>query len=98
MESQTYKGFYLRDRFGSLVLIRTAKALPDIQTEIVVRGIALKDADTGDIFITEESRDIIPSADKVKAEDAQRAAQDADKARRDAVTRERKAREDAEKD
>jgi hypothetical protein len=54
--SSSFKGFYLKDRYGSLVLIRTTNALPDITSEIMVTGIAVQDADTADIYLTETKR------------------------------------------
>ena len=59
--SQTFKGFYLRDRFGDRILVRTTDPLPDITSEIMVVGVALQDADTGDIYISEKRRESISS-------------------------------------
>jgi hypothetical protein len=55
--SQSFKGYYLRDRFGSLILIRTTKPLPEITSEIEVTGVALQDADSGDIYLAETKRE-----------------------------------------
>ena len=52
---RSFKGFTLRDRYGELILIRTTKPLPGINTEIKIRGIALMDGKTP--YIAEEERD-----------------------------------------
>jgi hypothetical protein len=63
--SRTFKGFYLKDRYGALILIRTTKALPDITVEIVVRGVAIRDAESGDIFLSEVSREPVSAVGRV---------------------------------
>ena len=50
------KGFYLKDRFGSLLLIRTTGDLPEIGAELIVTGPALRDAKSRDIYVLEEQR------------------------------------------
>jgi hypothetical protein len=60
--SKTYKGFHLRDRFGDIILVRTTQPLPEITTEIVVLGVALKDAETGEIFLSEVKREAASTA------------------------------------
>ena len=54
--SQTFRGYHLRDRFGSQILIRTTNPLPDISSEIIVTGVALQDAETKEIYIAETKR------------------------------------------
>lgn len=54
--SSSFKGYYLRDRFGSLILVRTTKPLPEITTEIQVTGVALQDADSGELYVAEVFR------------------------------------------
>ena len=57
VDSQTYKGFYLKDRFGDLILVRTTAPLPEISSFVTVTGVALRDADTGDVFVSETRRE-----------------------------------------
>jgi hypothetical protein len=57
VDSQTYKGFYLKDRFGDLILVRTTSPLPEISSFVTVTGVALRDADTGDVFVSETRRE-----------------------------------------
>jgi len=59
VDTETIKSFYLRDRYGSLIQIRTDKSLPDINAHIEVQGVALEDPDFGDIYIQELSRIIL---------------------------------------
>jgi hypothetical protein len=64
--SSSFKGFYLKDRYGSLVLIRTTSSLPDITSELLVTGVATQDADTGDIYLAETKRALVgKDADEV---------------------------------
>jgi hypothetical protein len=55
--SRTFKGYYLKDRYGSLILVRTTRPLPEITAEIAVKGVALRDADSGDVFLSETNRE-----------------------------------------
>lgn len=66
--SRSYRGFYLKDRFGDFLLVRTTEPLPGINEELEVVGVALRDADTGDIFLTETSRKVIPTGAEVALE------------------------------
>ena len=62
VSSRTYRGFFLRDRFGDMILVRTVDPLPQITSEILVSGVALRDADTNDIYLSERRRDSAPLA------------------------------------
>jgi len=54
----SFKGYYLRDRFGDLILIRTTKPLPGINTEVRVKGVALLDTDPKrEPYVAEEERE-----------------------------------------
>ncbi len=57
--SKTFKGYYIKDRFGDFLLIRTTQQLPDINSELDVKGVAVRDADTGDVYLTETTRDVL---------------------------------------
>lgn len=73
--STTFKGYYLRDRFGALILVRTVNPLPDITAEIQVSGVALRDADTRDIYISEHRRSLAgKTAEDTETKEAQRLA------------------------
>lgn len=60
--SRTYKGYYIKDRFGDFLLVRTTEVLPDINAELDVSGVAVRDADTGDVYITETKRGLSRAA------------------------------------
>ncbi len=53
VDTVSIKSYYLRDRFGSLIQIRTDKKLPEINTKVQVEGVALEDPEFGDIYIQE---------------------------------------------
>ena len=59
--SRSYKGYYLKDRYGRRLLVRTTAPLPGITTEIQVTGVAEKDADTGEIYLSETTRNPVSS-------------------------------------
>jgi len=78
VESQAFSGYYLRDRFNAVILIRTTDALPDLDSELQVTGIVLQDADTKEIYISEKSRQVVGKT----AEEAARHAKEEEAARR----------------
>ena len=57
VSSRTFKAYYLRDQEGSLILVRTTSDLPRTTSEIVVTGIALRNADSEELYIAETRRD-----------------------------------------
>lgn len=56
VDTVSIKSYYLRDRFASLIQIRTDEELPEINTKIKLDGIALEDPEFGDIYIQELKR------------------------------------------
>jgi len=58
--SSTYKGYYLRDRYGDLILVRSTEAVPDVNTEVTITGVALRDADTQAVYVSESRRGTPP--------------------------------------
>ena len=52
----TFHGYYVRDRFGDVLLVRTTKELPGINTEVRVKGVAFFDEELKELFIVEEAR------------------------------------------
>lgn len=58
-ESPGFKSYYLRDRFGSLVHVRTTAGVPEIQEHLRVVGIVRKETGGGDIYLSERSREIV---------------------------------------
>lgn len=69
--SRSYKGYYLKDRYGRRLLVRTTAPLPGITTEIQVTGVAEKDADSSEIYLSETTRNPVSSAGAVGAATAQ---------------------------
>jgi len=41
--SRSFKGYYLKDRFGAQILVRTLNPLPEMLTRLVVTGVLLED-------------------------------------------------------
>jgi hypothetical protein len=97
VESSSFKGFYLRDRFGSLLLVRTTTPLPDITTEIQVTGVALRDADNSDIYLSETKREVTSSENQKALATARSAQAEAEKKRIEAEEARLAAEKEAEK-
>jgi hypothetical protein len=97
VQSRSFKGYYLKDRFGSLLLVRTTNPLPEITSELQVTGIALQDADTSDVYLTETRREIIPSEDKLALERERLANEQREKERRAAEEAAQKRRDQQER-
>ena len=62
VSSTTFKAYYLKDRYGSTIVVRTVNKLPEINSEVLVTGVALVDADSKRFFISETKRKLISSA------------------------------------
>ena len=62
VSSTTFKAYYLKDRYGSTIVVRTVNELPQINSEVLVTGVALADADSRKFFISETKRKLIRSA------------------------------------
>ena len=62
VSSTTFKAYYLKDRYGSTIVVRTVNKLPEINSEVLVTGVALVDADSKRFFISETKRKLIRSA------------------------------------
>jgi len=56
VQSRTFKGYYLKDRYATFLLVRTTEELPPINAELTVTGIAMVTAE-GDIYLTEIARE-----------------------------------------
>jgi hypothetical protein len=57
--SEPGKGYILRDRFGDLILVRTASPVPDIGTEWYVSGVVVVRKDASLLFVGENFREPI---------------------------------------
>jgi hypothetical protein len=66
LDSKSYKGYYLRDRFGAILVVRTTSAVPEITSEVQATGIAMEDVDTSSIYLVETGRRVIGKTDDVK--------------------------------
>ena len=71
VSSTTFRAYYLKDRYGSTIVVRTVNELPQINSEVLVTGVALVDADSKRFFISETKREVINSArgDQPEAEE-----------------------------
>ena len=82
VSSRTFKAYYVKDRYGWSIVVRTVSPLPKINSEILVTGIALRDADSRRIYINETKREAIgPAREAAEEREAQEAAQEQEQAR-----------------
>ena len=58
--SATFKGYYITDRFGVTLLVRTTNPLPEVLTRLTVAGVLLRDARTREMFLVETGRLLQP--------------------------------------
>jgi len=59
--------YILRDPYGSSIVVRTARPLPEVQSHLIVGGIVTIDPKTKDPYLYEESRDPAPAAMEPKS-------------------------------
>lgn len=57
--TQSVQGYYLEDRFTQVILVKTTKDLPPLETTCKVTGVAQLDADTREVFVHEEQRELL---------------------------------------
>ena len=62
VSSTSFKAYYLKDRYGSTIVVRTVNKVPQINSELLVTGVALVDADSKRFFISETKRKQVGSA------------------------------------
>ena len=62
VSSTTFKAYYLKDRYSSTIVVRTINKVPQINSELLVTGVALVDADSKRFFISETKRKQVGSA------------------------------------
>ena len=62
VSSTSFKAYYLKDRYGSTIVVRTVNKVPEINSEVLVTGVALVDADSKRFFISETRREEVGSA------------------------------------
>ncbi len=70
VSSTSFKAYYLKDRYGSTIVVRTVNKVPQINSEVLVTGVALVDADTRRFFISETRREEVSSAGEETEEEA----------------------------
>lgn|GEM_PF-3069407 len=59
VRSRTFRAYYIKDRYGDLIMVRTTRELPPILAEVQVTGVALRDADTGGVYVSENNRTVL---------------------------------------
>ncbi len=62
VSSTSFKAYYLKDRYGATIVVRTVNKVPQINSEVLVTGVALVDADSKRFFISETKRKQVGSA------------------------------------
>ena len=62
VSSTSFKAYYLKDRYGSTIVVRTVNKVPEINSEVLVTGVALVDADSKRFFISETRREEVGPA------------------------------------
>jgi hypothetical protein len=59
--SESFKGYYLTDRFGSRIVVRTTSPLPEILTRLTVTGVLLRNSSSSsELYIAETGRRLEP--------------------------------------
>jgi len=61
--TKTTDFYFLKDDYGGIIKVRTSRSLPRVGRQYEVVGVVDIDVDTQDIFITEESRMLVPGSD-----------------------------------
>jgi hypothetical protein len=60
VETLSLKGYYLKDRYLDVILVKTTDQLPELKSEYQVTGVAQPDAASKETFILEKQRVAIP--------------------------------------